>query len=551
MPAPITLSGFAGSNLALDPHALPESVGVDAVDIEPGRDRFVPLKGRVTRATVPSSPQRLSIYRLGRDVASSANYWLSNTAVVTYARMFGTDSTERTIIAGSGAPKWTNNAIGLSGGPPYPQATRELAVPAPTNAPTLTEVTPGSGTSAEVFYVQTFVNDLGWESAPSPPSTGLVCEPGAIVDLTSLGAPPAGNYGFTARRIYVTQPGVGSSSEFYFLREITAATTSTQDDGRARGALLATYDGTAGSSWLVPPGDGFGVLALWNGMHAMLSPGKLHLCVPNAPYAWPTKHDKALKSAGVALGKWGQNLAVLTTAEPVIYQGLDPLGMAPLPAPLNHPCLSARGVVSFADGVAWPSSDGLAWIGDAGQRILTESVLTPEQWRALVPSTMIAGRWRDCYVCAFNDGTSRGFMLDLKQPGRIIWLSMGFDACHYDEISQALFVLEGGNVREFAAGAPLTGKFTSKRFLQTHPVNYGFAKVAAASYPLSLTITSRWNDPDDGTARSVEEARAVTGPGAFSLRSGFLAESEQIEVSAAVEITSVRLATTAGRLKGL
>lgn len=551
MPTPITLAGFTGSNLALDPHALPEMVGVDAVDLEPGRDRFVPLKGRVTRATVPASPQRLSIYRMGRDVVSSADYWLSNSAVVTYARMFGTDSTERTIIVGSGAPKWTNNVIGLSGGPPYPQALRELAVPAPTNAPTVTEDTAGDGTDVEVFYVQTFVNDLGWESAPSPPSTPFVCKPGAILDLTGLGSPPAGNYGLTTRRIYVTQPGVGSNVEFYFLREISAATTSTQDDARRRGALLATYDGTSGSAWLVPPADGFGILALWNGMHAMLSPGKLHLCVPSAPYAWPTKHDKALKSSGVALGKWGQNLAVLTTAEPVIYQGLDPLGMGPLPAPISHPCLSARGVVSFANGVAWPSSDGLAWIGDAGQVLLTENVLTPDQWRAMNPSTMIAGRWRDCYVCAFNDGTSRGFMIDLKRPGSIIWLSQGFHACHYDEISQALFVLEGENVREFAAGTPLTGKFTSKRFLQTHPVNYGVAKVMAASYPLTLKVTSRWNDPDDGVSRSVEETRSVTGPGAFSLKSGFLAETVQIEASAAVEITTIRLATSPTRLKGL
>jgi len=551
MPSPITLAGFKGSNLELDAHALPESVGVNAVDMEPGRDRFVPLKARVTRTTVSTSPQRLSLHRMGRDVVDPANYWLTNSNVVTYARTFGTDTTERTLIAGDGAPKWTNNVIGLGGGPPYPQALRELAVPAPTSVPTATEVTPGTGTAAYRFYVQTFVNDLGWESAPSGPSAGILCMPGAIVDLTALGAPPAGNYGFATRRIYVTQPGTGSDTDFYFLREVSAATTTTQDDARERGALLATYDGTAGSSWLPPPAAGFGVLALWNGMHAMLSSNMLHLCVPNAPYAWPTKHDKSLKSAAVALGKWGQNLVVLTTAEPVVYQGLDPLGMAPLPPGLNHPCRSARSVVSFADGVAWASNDGLAWIGDDGQRILTAGVLTPEQWRALVPTTMIAGRWRGFYVCAYNDGSSKGFIFDPKRPGSIFWLSNGFDACHYDDISQALFVLEGGNVREFAAGSNLTATFNSKRFLQTQPSNFGFAKVIAASYPVGVQITSRWNDPDDGVARSVVETRSLTGPGAFALKSGFLAESVEIQVSSAVEVTSVRLAGHAGHFKAL
>ena len=129
--------------------------------------------------------------------------------------------------------------------------------------------------------------------------------------ITGFAAPPSGNYQINRIRIYRTQTGASGATEFFFLREISAATTSTTDDARARGARLATYDGTAGSAWLVPPDAGFGILALWNGIHAMLSPGKLHLCVPNAPYAWPAKHHKALKSGGIALGKWGQNLAVL------------------------------------------------------------------------------------------------------------------------------------------------------------------------------------------------------------------------------------------------
>ncbi|WP_230685400.1 hypothetical protein, partial [Streptococcus pneumoniae] len=85
-----------------------------------------------------------------------------------------------TYYTGDGTPKWTDNSIGLTGGPPYPQASRELAVPAPTTAPAIALTTDGTGTDATRYYVETFVNDLGWESAPSPISTGLVCKPGAI-----------------------------------------------------------------------------------------------------------------------------------------------------------------------------------------------------------------------------------------------------------------------------------------------------------------------------------------------------------------------------------
>src|SRR5438445_464717 len=132
---PINLTGFAGSNLAIDPRLLPESVGVYVVDAEPGMGDLRPLHDRLTVAAVPAIPQRKTIYRMGRDVPNDALYWLNWSAIVSVIRGFdGTDTTERVYFMGSGTPKWTNNVIGLGGGAPYPQADRELAVPAPSNA---------------------------------------------------------------------------------------------------------------------------------------------------------------------------------------------------------------------------------------------------------------------------------------------------------------------------------------------------------------------------------------------------------------------------------
>lgn len=117
---PITISGFLGANLALDELQLPEQVGVQSLNQRPGRADFRPWKEPgTTVATVPTSPQRNTIYRLGQDVVSEANYWLSWSAVVHVTRGYDSDDpTERTYFTGSGTPKWTNNAIGLSGGPP-------------------------------------------------------------------------------------------------------------------------------------------------------------------------------------------------------------------------------------------------------------------------------------------------------------------------------------------------------------------------------------------------------------------------------------------------
>ncbi len=140
----IALTGFQGANLHIDSHQLADQIGVDAIDLEPGRDRFVPLKARVNRATVPNDVPRQAIYRMGRDVINTAQYWLSSVFPATYSRTFGEDN-EITLIFGDGTPKWTSSAIGL-GSAPYPQATRELSVPAPVTAPTASLTTPGAGT---------------------------------------------------------------------------------------------------------------------------------------------------------------------------------------------------------------------------------------------------------------------------------------------------------------------------------------------------------------------------------------------------------------------
>src|SRR5688572_22977174 len=133
---PITLAGFAGVNLAINPRQLAESVGVHMLNAEVGRGDLRPLHATQTVATVPASTQQQTIWRMGAGVVNDSQHWLSWTAPVDVTLGFdGDDPTERTYYTGDGTPKWTNNVFGLAGGAPYPQASRELAVPAPVTAP--------------------------------------------------------------------------------------------------------------------------------------------------------------------------------------------------------------------------------------------------------------------------------------------------------------------------------------------------------------------------------------------------------------------------------
>ncbi len=548
MPRPINIAGFNGSNLAVNERLLDESVGVSVIDAEPGRGDLRPLRAALPVATVPASPQRQTIYRFGRLPLSDSLYWFSWSSIVHAVLGFdGLDTTERTYFTGAGTPKWTNNILGI-GSPPYPQAARELAVPAPTTPALTLLVTDGpvGGTQGARFYVHTFVNDLGWESAPSPVSAGLTCLPGAQIDITNLEPAPAGNYGITLRRIYRTQPGVTGETEFFFLREIAVSAASTTDDGRQ------LEDQIESEGWVPPPAGGFGLTALWSGMFGMLSGKTAHICVPNTPYAYPERYDIQFFDTPVASVKWGQSWLVLTTGTARLIQGQDPESLVDTPLALSAPCVAARSAVSFVHGGVWASPEGLAYAGEAGQALLTgptpvnpKGIFTDRQWKALRPETIVAGRYGRLYVAFYNDGTgSKGFMIDPLNPGGGVWfLRRGYDACYYDELADALFVLDGGSILKFDAGAArLLATFSSKTFRQTAPTNFAWGKVVASAYPVTLRV---YCDGVLRTTREVESARA------FALTGGFVAEDWRAEVDTTSDVQIVRLANSVRELKGV
>lgn len=545
----INIAGFSGSNQAIHPRLLAETVGVSMVNAEPGLNELRPIKEPLQFATVPTSPQRKTIVGMGRDSNNRPQYflgWANNVSVT--AGFDGGDTTLRLYYSGDGAPKWTNNDIGLTGGPPYPQASRLLSVPAPISACTGTVATAGTGTEADRFYVYTYVNDIGWESAPSPTFEIQGCKDGSVVNLGSFpGSAPSGAYGINRVRIYRTQSGTNGAAEFYFLREIAIGTTTTVDDARALGELLPT------EGWIPPPDDGFGLTALWSSMFAILSGKAVRFCEPGFLYAYPLKYEILLKDKPVAQATWEQNLVIATEGRPVLIQGQDPAGMTDTRLALSHPCLSAPSMCSIGHGVVWASNDGLAYVGTNGQALTTKDVITVETWRAMKPQTMVVGRWKTFAVVSYESGSSRlAFMIDPLRPAvGVVHLTFGFDACWYDELQDDLYILQAGNIKRFAGGsANLTATFTSKVFRQASAKNYAKAEVIASQYPVALTVTSSVYEPVSGTHVDHVTSKSVTGPDPVSLPSGFVSEDWQIGVESTGNVQGVRLATSARLLRG-
>ena len=529
----ITLSSFRGANRALQPMLLPDGVGTVSLNQNPVRGDLRPLKSPLTVATVPAGRQ--TIYRMGRDVASDTQYWLSWPSVVDVVRgSIADDTTERTYYTGDGFPKWTDNVMGLASSP-YPTAWRQLGIPAP-SVPALLSASGGAATTTESrYYVYTYVSDKGEEGAPSPVSLELICKPDASVAISALAAAPSGSFGINRIRIYRTQSGSDGNAEFFFLREIASTLTATTDDNRTLGEVMPSGD------WLVPPADLTGLTGLWNGIMAGITGNAVRFCEAYKPYAWPLAYEVMPPDAKpVALAKFGQNLLVLTTGKPVLVTGGTPDAMDSQPLELAEACVSARSVVSFGHGVAWACPDGLAYYGAGGAKMVTLGLMTRDDWQAIQPGSIVAGSYEGAYLGFYTvAGVTKGFLVDPLSPTGIYFTDIPGQAVYFDDLQDQLYVLDGVNIKKWDAGAALTAAFTSKVFRTPKPVSFACFEVIADSYPVQLSVYA------DGV---LKHTQSVTATNSRRLPSGFTAEKWQVELSTAGALQGFQMAQSVQEL---
>ena len=524
----LTLSGFTGSNQALHPFLLPESVGVVSLNQKPGRGDLRPWKAPLTVATVPAG--RKTIYRMGRDVAQDANYWLSWTTDVHAVRgPNASDSAERTYFTGNGTPKWTNSTLALASAP-YPTSARELGVPAPASA-CLLVASGGSSTLVETrYYTYTYVSDIGEEGAPAAPSLAIICKTDDTIAISGLASAPAGNYGINRIRVYRTQSGTAGDANFFYLREILSTLTDTEDDNRTLGEVLPT------TTWLTPPADLTWLTGLWNGMMAGISGRSVRFCEAFVPYAWPFAYEVLpTEVTPVALATFGQTLVVLTDGNPLLVTGGSPESMDEQPVEFSQACIAPLSTVGMGHGVAWASPDGLAYIGSGGARMLTEGVMTRDDWQAINPSSIRGCMYERRYFGFYTlDGVNKAFMLDPINPGGIYFLDFGCDALYLDDLQDALYVLGGTSVQKWDAGTTKTATFKSKLYRMPRPTQaFACAEVTADAYPVTFKLYA------DG---ALKHTQMVLSASPFRLPSGYLANTFQIEIITNTAVQGVVMA---------
>jgi hypothetical protein len=531
----IRIGPFGGANLALRPKLLDNNVGVASLNHNPDEGDLRPWKVPLAHTTIGSGKK--TIHMLGRDLVTDTIYWFEWTTVVhAIGSLKSDDTTKRTYYSGSGAPKVTDNIIGLAGAP-FPTAYRDLGVPKPLTAPTLTETTPGTGDDETRYYAYTYLTDWDEEGPPAV-SAPIVCKPGALINITGMSLAPTGpgeTRGINRIRIYRTVAGA-AGAEFYFLRDIAIATSSA-DDARDTGTDICPS-----ALYALPPTDLFNLIELWNGMAAGITGKAVRYCEPYRMHAWPVAYETLCHDKPIALGVYGKNLVIATTGKPIVVSGSAPEAMDGSPVEFLAGCVSAQSMVSLGHGVAWATADGLAYVGTAHPpSLLTAECMLLDDWKALNPETIIGCQYNGLYFGFYNASGLKGFVFNPLAPKEgIRFLSAGYSAAFFDKLSEEMYVLNGTSVQRWNAGASnMTAEFTSKVFRMPAPVNLAVAEVVADAYPCTMTLYADARTP---------WVRSVTSKKPFTLPAGYSADDYQIKISTDKDVTGIVLAETLDEL---
>lgn len=529
------VAAFAGENRAMHPTLIPDAAGTTSLNQKPTKGDLRPWREPLTVATVPAGTT--AIYRMGRDTVSDTNYWLAfsgSTPVHIVRGPNASDTLERTYYTSANEPRWTNTTLALAS-TPYPTAYRKLGVPAPTAALTASVGTVGDHTGLypnDYYYTYTYVTDEDEESAPAPVSARLVRYANDTANLSGFAAPPSGYTSTINRvRIYRTQTGSDTTSFFFLREELIAGLTTVADDNRQLQEVLET------KGWLPPPTDLKCLTGMWGGMMAGISGRSIRICEPNVAYAWPIAYEYVpLDYTPVALGTFGQNLVVLTNGAPLILAGSAPDSLDELPLDFVQACVSVRSVVNMGHGVAWASPDGLAYVGQGGARLLTAGIMDRDDWQAIKPSTIVGCMYDGRYVGSYSlMGVRWSFVIDPSNPAGMYFCNSGFTAAYTDDLQDALFTLEGTNVRKWDAGTTFkTATFASRLFRTPRPIPApSCAQVMADGYPVQMTLRADGADVFTGDVESSEP---------FRLPGGYNASEFQIEVSSQFPVQSAAVA---------
>ena len=540
------LTTFTGLNKKISPRLLPEDMAQDAENVFLDSGRIEGLKSDTTHSSEPSSHPASHISSSTRTIfrATSSN-WLTFTEDVDIIKSpIKEDSFNRFYFTGSGTfPKYGGQANLISGSGPYPAASFKLGLPTPgaitsisvNNATAAT----GSATNSRA-YLYTEVTTFGEEGPPSVVTSSQIVDVanGGTVTL-NLPAASSGNLSIAKRRIYRTD----INGVFRFVADVSGTSSGSVQEAILEDLLgeeiesadnLAPPDETTADH---PDGPMLGITAMPNGITAGFSGNTLLFSEAFLPHSYPLQNQLTTKDDIVGLASIASGLLVTTKGKPLMVSGTDPSAMAMVEIDANLPCSNKRSLVDMGEYAIYSSPDGLVLASNSGIQLITEQILTRDQWQDYYPSQVEGYEYEGKYIGFTYDGsdnaTKKGFLFD-PRGGKNAFINLDFYATagFNDREEDVLYLVIDGTLKEFAQNATKRSySWKSKVFYTNRPISPGVAKVSADSYS-SLTFKLF----ADG---SLKHTQTVVNSNIFRLPGGYKAKSFEIQLEGTDTINEV------------
>ena len=598
----ISVTDFKGMQPKISSVALPKANSQLSNNVFYGSGSLVPIKEAAVEQLVDPTKTYKTIYKF--DTTASTYKWLYWENDVELARdPIYKDTYNRTCITGLSDVPRIADTVTLGGATEITTSNSYklgLAIP---GTPTLTIGGSGTGTAESRAYVIAYsrkwtdgkIDDGAWSNPAVNTSGGALyidVLTGQTVSVGSIPDAPTG-YGITDINIYRSATGT-TTAQFQLVTSFNIALAKagsvagvTWNSGTGMftyvdSILSINLGATAFNQlWIAPPATMRGIISMNNGVLAGFANNYVYFCEPYQCHAWPDKYRVAIDKNVIGLGSFGNTLVICTDGEPYLISMSAPASAVAYPIKENAPCVAGSGIVSFRDGVMYPSYNGFMVINSNGIANTTQTI---------ADSVNISDFNIESMRSAGMDTTYYGAYIDKNNQHKILILDMlhpeyGFSICdspctaiYADRMQSTLYVVRSFSSSKQAIAkynkttTPLKMQWRSKRFatdddtismsaarvrfgsgatstfqtytdedlnnsINNRPFNYG-----AINGPTDLSTTEVvFNFYVDGT---MVFSKAVTSSSAFRLPAGKVGHYFEFEVASTSPIYEVDVATS-------
>ena len=478
MPA-ISVKTFAGERPKIDPRLLPDQYATTADSCHFDNGNLSPLRAALD-TNINLAPNTKTIYRY-----LNAHWFSWSSKVNAVASPIAGDPWERVYFTGNGYPKVTNNTI--YAGPVMPELSYRLGVQSPEVAiiavvteDATEEVDPNDDETR--YYTHTFVTEQGEEGPPGEASARIDIrypdEEGTYVSL-SFSPPNVNLSNITHRRIYRTATG-GGIADYLFVAEIPISQSQFVDNVPTDelGSSLDTYD------YEMPNENMIGLTSMANGILAGFFDSTVCFSESYLPYAWPANYQLTTEHEIVTVAALGNTLAVLTKGYPYLFSGISPDSMSSQKLETNQSCVSDRSAVIVNGSLIYASPDGLVALTSGGITMLTNQIITRDQWQSMEPSTIEAYHQEGRYLAFYGPELDKAFIFD-PASGDFRHFSLKAECAYNNLEDDTLYICNNGSVSKFNESLELMSYVWRSKEFSASDLSFACAMVKGVDVALS------------------------------------------------------------------